>query len=142
MNAFGRPRKVIEYQGKETTIAELSQISGVPTVMIHNRLHHGWSVEDAISPPHKQGNIVRMPLLSEFENGNIVEAVFRQPIGVYTHMRPRLNKPYVVTAHTTLRNASPTYTITLENGKILIVYPEEFEIVKVTQPADVMVAAE
>lgn len=132
MKAYGRPGKVFEYQGKETTVAELSQMSGVPAAKIHNRLNYGWPVEAAISEPNKQGGPARMPLLPEFENGNIVEVVFRQPVGVYTHMRPKLNKRYIVTAHTGLKNSSPTYTITLENGKILIVYPYEFEIVSVT----------
>lgn len=143
MKAYGRPGKVFEYQGKETTVAELSQMSGVPAAKIHNRLNYGWSVEAAISAPHKQGGSARMPLLPEFENGNIVEVVFRQPVGVYSHMRPKLNKRYIATAHTSLHNASPTYTITLENGKLLIVYPDEFEIVRFThRKDDVLLAAE
>ena len=73
-----------------------------------------------------------MPLLPEFENSSIVEAVFHTTIGVYPHMRPKLNKRYIVTAHTTMKNSTPTYTITLENGKLLIVYTHEFEIVSVT----------
>ena len=132
MKTYGRPGKTIEYQGKKMTVAELSRMSGIPAAMIHNRLNYGWSVEAAISAPHKQSGPARMPLLPEFENGNIVEAVFRVPIGVYPHMRPKLNKRYIVAAHATLKNSSPTYTITLESGKLLIVYPYEFEIVNVT----------
>lgn len=132
MKTYGRPGRVFEYQGEEVTVAQLSRMSGVPAATIHNRLNYGWSVEAAISTSHKQGDSVRMPLLPEFEDGNIVEVVFRQPVGVYSHMRPKLNKRYIATAHTSLHNASPTYTITLENGKLLIVYPDEFEIVRVT----------
>ena len=143
MKTYGIPGRVFEYQGKKVTVAELSRMSGVPAATIHNRLNYGWSIEAAISAPHKQGGSVRMPLLPEFENGNIVEVVFRQPVGVYSHMRPKLNKRYIVTAHTSLHNASPTYTITLENGKLLIVYPDEFEIVRVMQRKDnVLLAAE
>lgn len=136
--------KKVEYKGEETTIGELSKMSGVPSALIHNRLKYGWSVEDSVLPPQKPSNSVRkQPLMSEFENGNIVEAVFRTPVSVYPHMRPKLNKRYVVTAHTALKSSSPTYTITLENGKILIVYPEEFEIVNVIQREnDVLLAAE
>lgn len=132
MKTSGKSEKVFEYQGKRTTVAELSRMSGVPAATIHNRLNCGWSVDATISVPHKQGVVARMPLLPEFENENIVEAVFRQAVGVYEHMRPKLNKRYIVTAHAKMNNASPTYTITLESGKLLIVYPHEFEIVSVT----------
>lgn len=126
--------KTVEYHGKMCTLNELSMIHGVPVSSINNRLRYGWDIETAISKPVKRAPVAPLPV--EFQNENIVEVVFRERIGVFNHMQPRLNKRYILTAHTSA-HMNPVYTITLENGKILIVYPEEYEIVNVIPRATV-----
>ena len=126
--------KRVAYKGEMLTLSELSALHGVPASTINNRLTRGWDIEEAITVPGRKGTIA--PLPPEFKDGNIVEVVFRRPLGVFAHMQPRLNKRYVVTAHASI-HANPVFTITLENGKRLIVYPEEYEIVSVTPGATV-----
>lgn len=133
------PHKLVEYKGKMCTLIELSKIHGVPVTAINNRLSRGWDIERAISEPAQQKKLTKLP--PEFADGNIVEAIFMHPIPqVFAHMQPRLNKRYTVTAHTSTVQMTIVYTITLENGKQLIVYPNEFTVVSV-MPANQSVAS-
>lgn len=125
-------KKMIEYQGRPWTLVELSNINNIPVSTINNRLINGWDIEKAISEPVKRGTPRPLPL--EFRNGNIVEVIFTQRIGVFAHMHPILFKPYVITPHVSIY-MNPVYTIRLENGKDLIVYPEEYEIFRITPGA-------
>jgi hypothetical protein len=103
---------------------------GVPITAINNRLARGWDIERAITEPAQQKKVEKLP--PEFTNGNIVKAIFTHPLSqVFQHMQPRLNKPYIVTAHASTVQMAVVYSITLENGKPLIVYPNEFEVISV-----------
>lgn len=125
--------KLIEYHGKLMTLMELSAIHGVHHVTINNRLKNGWDIEEAISVPAEKR--MKQPLPKEFASGNIVEIVFRQPLGqVRQDMQPILHKPYVATAHPSV-HAETCYIINLDIGKPLIVYRNEFEIFRVTPPS-------
>jgi len=46
-----RNNKLIEYKGTTHTIAEWADIIGVNRSNIHNRLHNGWTIEEALTIP-------------------------------------------------------------------------------------------
>lgn len=120
--------KTVEYQGKLVTLNELSAMHGVPVTCINNRLRNGWDIEVAIREPVSPTKQLK-PLPEMFADGKVVEVVFTSHIpGVFSHMQPRLMKKYRLIALQSMCK-DPIFTITLENGKPLIVYPEEFEIV-------------
>ncbi len=106
--------KRVRYNGREYTLAQLSKLHGVAPSAINNRLLNGWKLEDAISTPsQKKGR----ELPPEFQNGNQVYCVFPHYIpGVYDHMQPVLNKPYLLKAHESAV-AAATYTIKLETER-------------------------
>ena len=120
--------KTIEYQGQLVTLNDLSAMYGVPVTCINNRLRNGWDIEVAIREPVSPTKQLK-PLPDMFADGKTVEVVFREHIpGVFSHMQPKLMKRYRLIALQSMCK-DPIYTIELENGKTLIVYPEEFEIV-------------
>ena len=43
--------KFYDYLGKKMTVKELSELSGLKTHIIYNRLTNGWSVEEAVETP-------------------------------------------------------------------------------------------
>ena len=119
--------KEVEYNGIFYTLQELSEMHGIPMTTINNRLRNGWPVEKAVSEPRPEKKQKKTP--PEFENGNVVEVIFTEPIGsVFERMQPILGKKYVLTAYPTVQ-AEPIFSIRLENGLPLIVYPGEFEVV-------------
>ena len=127
-------KKKLEYKGELLTLQELSELSGLPAVTIYNRVRKGWSVETAVETPKFITKQPSSGVPEEFENGNIVQAIFTKPLpNVYQHMQPKLFKEYVVEARSCMR-AAPSYFITLDSGKPLIVYPEEFQITRVIPP--------
>ena len=120
--------KRFEYKGELLTLSQLSAINGVPTTSINNRMMNGWDIEDAITLPVTPSKQLR-PLPAMFAEGRVVEVIFRNYIpGVYNHMQPKLMKRYRLVALPS-KARDPIFTIELENGKPLIVYPNEFEIV-------------
>ena len=46
----------VTYLGKEYTIRELSEFSGIPRKTLSDRLRYGWGVEQAIGEPVRHGN--------------------------------------------------------------------------------------
>ena len=121
--------KEYELNGVSYTLQQLSDMHGIPITTINNRIRNGWPIERAISEPRPESKKKKVP--PEFENGGVVEVVFRTPIpSVYTNMQPIIGKKYVMRAYPTVQ-AEPIFSIQLENGLPLIVYPGEFEIVNV-----------
>lgn len=121
--------KKIRYKGEEYTLKQLSELHGVPPTAINNRLLSGWNIEEAITVPSEGRKKHELP--PAFQNENIVYVIFEHYIpGVYSHMQPKLNKPYLIKAYASTVSA-PTYMITLENGKPLIVRKGEFKIIKI-----------
>ena len=117
---------VYEYEGCMRSATELATISGINAEVIRRRLNSGWSVEKAISTPVKQ-----MPARIEKEEERF-NVIFTEPVPeVFQELQPKLNKVYVATLHSTSHRKCSNrdfYTITLESGKSLIVYPGEFTI--------------
>lgn len=48
----------LKYKGKNTTIPELSERSGIGTEVIRRRIKRGWTVEESVSVPSGSGRIV------------------------------------------------------------------------------------
>lgn len=46
----------ITYNGEEYTIKELAELSGIPRKTLSDRLRYGWSVEQALNEPVREGN--------------------------------------------------------------------------------------
>lgn len=60
------PRIVlIEFRGERFTVPELAELSGVPAGVIHARLGHGWTVEQAVVIPTPQQR--RRGVVSNFD---------------------------------------------------------------------------
>lgn len=119
------------YRGKNYTVAELSKLRGLSMSVIHNRLKSGWSVEKAVETPYDGSSPMA---IEERWRGKKLRIVFHRPISeVFQHMQPTLGKEYaaIPCIHATGKSGGckMNYVITLENGKPLIVYPGEFEII-------------
>lgn len=46
-----RSSHIIEYQGRQETLAEWSRITGIPQHTLRRRIQYGWSVEKALTAP-------------------------------------------------------------------------------------------
>lgn len=49
-----RTTRWVTYQGREMSLAEASEISGIPYKVVHNRIKQGWSLEEALSRPLRE----------------------------------------------------------------------------------------
>lgn len=118
------------YQGHYYTGEKLAQLSGLSVRCVYDRLRAGWSVEDVL----KNGQVGSMAVLEEKWRGKILEVKFHKYIpSVFAKMQPVLGKSYVATPSQRPKKGTSHYRsffcITLDNGKPLIVYPNEFEII-------------
>ena len=126
--------KYYEYQGEMRSLRELSNMSGLSIATIRGRLNKNWSVEMAVETPNELNSSCNVP--EEFR-GKLLKIKFLNFIGaVKKDMQPQLNVIYIATPSSFNPRAMgvrPYFTITLENKKPLIVYPEEFEIVGIAE---------
>ena len=115
-----------EYQGKLYTLTELTKMSDLCRDTIMKRLRNGWPVEKAIhTPPGRE-----KPEHTAADLGKIVPIVFRSLPPVTQDMQPILGKQYMATVCGSARKSSVCrifYKLKLDNGKVLITYPGEFE---------------
>lgn len=122
-------RRYYEYKGGAYCLAELERISGISASVIRNRIKNHWPIEAAVDTPMQNDE----PEIDPRWQGKDLEIRFMEPIfQVFKEMQPTLGKSYI--AHPKneryKNNKSKMYyTITLESGKPLIVYPSEFEII-------------
>jgi len=49
-----RVNRIVEFNGKRTTVAQLCRETGLPRSRIDGRLRHSWGVEDAVSKPKQK----------------------------------------------------------------------------------------
>lgn len=115
------------YNGNTYSLTELAKITGRSMSTLSYRLASGMTVEEAVGRPN-QNSTKKKPSQPSRPQFRIV---FRCWVpGVFDWMQPRLNKVYIATQFVPNvdRNEvnSVYYTIQLENGKTLIVYPKEF----------------
>ncbi len=131
------PRKY-NYRGKEYTVKQLSQKSGIYHTVLYSRLKKGWTIEEAVETPAEM-----LPTnLEERWQGKELDILFKEPIpNVYPWMQPTIDKIYhAVPAEVKAQNSGSKraryyHIIRLENGGPLIVYPNEFEILGIHQAA-------
>lgn len=118
------------YEGKYYGVSELSEMTGLTTSAIYKRLKNGWdfggilteAVDDATNTVEEQWQ------------GKALRIVFRNPIPeVFDGMQPVIGRIYNAfpnpnsTGHS--GGCRQHFLIKLDNGKPLIVYPGEFEII-------------
>lgn len=117
-----------ELHGCTYTTDELVKLSGIPRRTLANRLANGWDVLAAVTTPVAP-KLISYNAAEHYENGPI-DVVFTEHIsGVFAHMQPVLFKRYTAHPHCASNDklkAKLYYTITLDSGKPLIVYPGEF----------------
>ena len=123
-------KKQYFYNGKNYDISGICQISGKTEAIVRKRLKSGWSIEEIVETPIAETAVA----IEECWRGKKLNVVFLQPIlNVFAYMQPTLGKPYVAlpSLHSTghCGGCRQYFIVTLENGKPLIVYPREFEIV-------------
>ena len=119
-----------ELDGQMYSLEELTNISKcqVPKRVLADRLKNGWDVKIALSTPAEPLMISR-DAANLYASGSIAICFTADIPGVFQELQPELNKIYIAEPHCaghTKQKAKLYYTITLENGKPLIVYPGEF----------------
>lgn len=123
-------RKMYTYNGKSCCLSELVRISGLSRDMILGRIREGWSVEDAVDTPK---NAIP-PSMAASVLAPVADVFFTAPVpGVFAHMQPTLHKKYRAEMHFVSKKQEVSkryYIIQLDNGKPLIVYPNEFHFAK------------
>jgi len=117
-----------EYNGDYYTIPQLVNMSNnLKADTIRSRIKEGWDIGLAITVPNREVE------LDPKWRGKSLMIIFSEPIpSVFASMQPCLNKTYIAQPATpthTYERSKPYYIITLENGKPLIVYPNEFQII-------------
>ena len=120
------------YKGTMKTVAELREISQVSDTTIRQRIADGWSVESAVDTPAHRS------IKKQQDGRRFVNVIFVSTIAnVFPKMQPTLGKIYRAEFHPTKRSSRQFYSIKLENGLPLIVYPGEFiEISTARDPQD------
>lgn len=122
--------KIVNYRGQRYTMAKLALHTGVPYDTLRTRLNAGWSAEDAVSHPMPKKEETSIP--AELKGKELIVSFAETLPSVYAQMQPLMGKQYVarpcISSHPTSK-IRLSYIITLENGKPLIVYPDEFTII-------------
>ena len=125
-----------DLNGEQFTLDELVNMSNnIPKRTLAERLNNGWDVEVAIQTPATP-KMISQDAADLYASGSIDVCFTSYIPGVLQQMQPVLNKVYTAEPHCAGRvkqKAKLYYTITLDNGKTLIVYPGEF--VQVNCPA-------
>lgn len=116
-----------EYNGEYYTISQLAAMSNnLSAETIRTRIKDGWDIDLVLSIPSGEVDV------DPKWKGKTLEIMFTEPVPtVFAKMQPLLNKTYIARPSTRIRTyekARSYYIITLENGKPLIVYPNEFHI--------------
>lgn len=122
-------KKLYAYRDGIYTIRELLAFSQVKEDTLRSRLNQGWSVEEAVeAPPCPFGQRERDALVRNDAN---VRIVFESPLPVKEEFQPVLHRLYSVDSfHSTRKTKIKDFCIiTLENGRKLITYPNEFRVV-------------
>ena len=123
--------RTYNYRGTEYSMAGLVELSGLSEGILYRRIRkEGWSVETAVETPR----VHRCQHLEPRWKGKPLIVMFNEPVlSVFSWMQPILHKEYLAKPFDgTLPagSAKAYYIITLDSGKPLIVYPNEFVVVR------------
>lgn len=122
------------YNGAPHTVSELAALSGLPQRVIYQRLREGWSIEKIVETPYGESDD------KEWERwrNKTLNICFVEPVPVVRpDMQPTLGKVYVASpgvGNRKIKCSKDFFIIALENGKPLVVYPNEFEILGEAEP--------
>lgn len=122
-------KELYEYRGRECTITELSQIAHLHRDTIRRRLDQGLTIEQILDEALRPKEFA----LNKEDIGKKVPIVFTEPLPVYDSMQPILGKRYIATICGQSGDVATSrifFLIVLDNGKKLITYPGEFELVE------------
>ena len=115
------------FRGEMRTTKEIAEFSkSISPNTVYHRLKDGWDPERAILP-----DLADTVISKEWEDKDLLVS-FPHPLGgIIPSMQPICNKPYI--AYHNRPSASKQslkhfFIIYLENGKPLIVYPHDFQI--------------
>ena len=125
-------KETYQFNGVEYTMTDLTRMSHLRRETIQRRLNHGMSLEAALG--FADG---ALPMLSKKDVGKQVHIKFTVPIPVTTEKQPVLGKEYIATNCGSTRETNLCkifYIVQLDNGKKLITYPGEFEIISSAEP--------
>lgn len=127
-NSGGKRRGVYECDGGLVTVAEMAELTGLSETGVRNRLKRGWTAKEIVSKPSTRSRAKDQLGDSMVEP---IEIMFERHInGVYASMQPKIGKVYEAYPNKEQYeyHQRAFYIIMLDNGKPLIVYPNEFEI--------------
>ena len=85
-----RTTRWVTYQGREMSLAEAAEIAAIPYKVVHNRIKHGWSLDEALGKPLRdnESSLKRKcdelglnyhSVYSRISNGWSEEEAFRTP---------------------------------------------------------------
>lgn len=118
------------FRGEMCSIGIIARKAGVSVRYLKSQLENGIMPEEAVALALEERQ--RCTIDPKWK-GKALEVVFREPLSsVKKDMQPRLNTKYIATPGrptTGTTSVRPNYLIRLENGKPLIVYPGEFEVI-------------
>lgn len=126
-------RKQYYYNGSYYTGAALARLGGLSKDVVYERLKNGWPVEYVVETPSEKAVMVEEKWL-----GKTLEVKFLKHIpAVFADMQPTLGKVYVAVPGGHVKKYTGKhkqhFLITLDNGKPLVVYPDEFEVIRAVE---------
>lgn len=127
--------RTVEYDGQKYTVSDLAQKFNINKRVIYGRLYAGLTGEDLVRP-----SVRRSPCVAPGWAKKTLVVQFPASLSRVTGpMQPRLGVDYIATPghDVTSLSARQFYIVTLENGWPLVVYPNEFTIIK-EAPADAL----
>lgn len=123
-------KKAYEYQGCEYSITRLSKMAHLHRDTIVRRLERGVTLDDILNT----AGVDEIIHFNSEDIGKQIPIVFTEQLPVFESMQPVLGKQYMATICGHPANGPYAskffFLIELGNGKKLITYPGEFELVE------------
>lgn len=123
-------KELYEYHGAEYSITRLSKMAHLHRDTIRRRLERGLTIEEILEPVSSD----RITSFGRQDIGKQIPIIFTEELPVFDSMQPILGKQYMATICGQAADSSSSsklfFLIELSNGKKLITYPGEFELVQ------------
>lgn len=118
------------YMGKQYTLQELAKIGNISVSALRTRIKLNWDIEEAVNRPIEE----KCATVEPQWKGKRLVVMFTSPLSsVKQDMQPSMNREYIAIpcqCGVSRGRSKEYFIINLENGKPLIVYPKEFEILR------------